>query len=389
MPRTVNRPLTCKLTALSINNAAFITTFTKCYSLFTDNLYHWHSFDEVPADYVFGNILSQLCTLHHVIKSLGELMSVVKSTGYHTVYEAIGAHYRHLLETNNIPRNGENPLEINLSESKGIIRLFPEIAAESQVFWFCDFRSPRQLRQLPQQVLLPALNKGFSWQLTSQQHQVDKQSVITLSKHIPGAILAAGSSKNAAQRVYLYGVELTGGYCDLDRMQRQIHRLINPDDIAVVASYYPYDPQNNGQHGWVSPRHLYGDIATAKLPWHDVVACWQLDTQLLLTREVNIGAGVRIKAKTLTGEKEIGYQSMQAKTQLEGWLSHWSDNEYYSTAGIIKLKGKAPENAIEAESCFYREKAADNLVTGDCGNEMTRLELVSRDEFTDGFEYKA
>ncbi|WDE10838.1 hypothetical protein [Thalassomonas haliotis] len=331
-------------------------------------------------------------------------MSERKSTGYHTVYEALGHSYRTLLEKNALPGPGENCIKFNLSRRRGIIHLYPELAGPSRVFWRCDLRSPEQLQQ---QLLLPLKSTGFSWFGGGLENGVDRQSIIGLSKTIAGALFFPAYPDKGQEKVYLYAVELTGGYCDLDRMQRQVHRLINPDDSAVIDSYYPYDPRGKGEHGWCSPRHLYGDVATDKLPWHDVVACWQIERKPLLTREINIRAGVRVTNRQAAGEQVLIYRSNQAKEGFELWFKQQRENHYYSAAGIIKLKGKAPKNAREAESYYYQRQLSTHSANyslkkqdgnspvkrragaGNRGwiNQQGSLSFVSRKHYIDGFEY--
>ncbi|WP_281560248.1 hypothetical protein [Thalassomonas sp. RHCl1] len=334
-------------------------------------------------------------------------MSEKKSTGYHTVYEALGHSYRTLLEKNALPGRKDNNVTFNLSRRAGIINLYPELAEPNRVFWRCDPRSPEQLQQ---QLQLPVKKTGFRWFGGGLENGVDRQSIIGLSKTIPGALFYPSYPNKGQAKVYLYAVELTGGYCDLDRMQRQVHRLINPDDNGVIDSYYPYDPRGKGEHGWCSPRQLYGDVATDKLPWHDVVGCWQIERKLLLTREINIRAGVRITSRQATGQQVLAYHSKQAQQQFELWFKQQLDSHYYSAAGIIKLKGKAPENAKEAEAYYYQrhcgscpahyspEHALSNKQKGllkrwaGSANKgrfkrQGSLSFVSRQAYIDGFEY--
>jgi len=322
-------------------------------------------------------------------------MSAIKSNGYHTVYEALGHSYRRLMENNSLPDTGQNAVKFYLGQSKSIINLFPECAGPSQVFWRCDPRPPELLQQ---QLLLPVKSTGFTWYGGGLENNVDRQSVVPLSKSIPGALFSPAYPNKGRENIYLYAVELTGGYCDIDRMQRQVHRLLNPDDKGVIDSYYPYDPRGKGDHGWCSPRHLYGDVATDKLPWHDVVACWQIERKLLLTQEVNIRAGVRVANRQAVGEKVIGYRSKQAEEQFESWFNQLLESQYYSAAGIIKLKGKAPKNAKEAEAFYYQRHFDTNSATypakkwSNIGNKgrlqrQGKLSFVSRKAFVDGFEY--
>jgi hypothetical protein len=251
--------------------------------------------------------------------------------------------------------------------------------------WRCDDRSPEVLRDQD----LDARNAGgLVWRSGGDCDDVDGQTAVCLSKTIEGAIFFPFHPQTGTT-TYLYAVKLTQGYFDSERAQTNVHRLINPHDTGVQGSYYPYDPQELEEHGWISPRWLYGEVVTDSVPWDNIVGCWALERDFLLPAQDNSKPGVSINSKKVVGKKAIEEKSDEAQKLVDAFYNGQKDREYYSYAGIIKLKGEQPRDAADAERYFYDSAAlgAHSGVPG-LGGKKGFLTLTSRSPFADAFEYR-
>lgn len=300
-----------------------------------------------------------------------------------SVYEALKKEYENQIR---IDPSMTTEKEVNLETLKPPCNVYPERPRDEEIFWRCDSRPPEELKGTN---LTPRKDSGLTWRIGGQMDDLNGHTCVCLTKTIEGAVFFPCELDDAEETTtYLYAIKLDRGYCDSDKMQRIVHRLINPDDYNVGDTYYPYDPLEEEEHGWISPRWLYGEVVTDEVTWEEVVGCWRLERELLIQGSTNTKPGVTVTDKKKVGKKAIEEWSDTAQIIVDKWFSSIGRNHYYSYGGIVKLGASvAPPTSEQQAEQYYYEYAANALDANQTtGKLRPKLEFITRDPFTDGFE---